>query len=83
MGELIGWLLLPIGWLVNKIKPFPTNEYFCRYVRPRLERAKELGIPSDEIQIMWDIAWKNTPDWTSPAIIFGRLIDKWEEDHNV
>lgn len=81
MGCLIGWLLYPIGWIINKINPFPVEEYFCNYVKPRIERAHALGIPDDEIKAMWDKAWDIAPDLTSPAIWFDNMIDNWELEH--
>ena len=58
-----------------------AEEYFERFVKPQIERAKERGIPPEELDRMWELALKEanpTVLGLAPASILRDLIDAWE-----
>lgn len=72
-----------LGWLLNLIRPFPTDEYWNRFLKPAWERGQALGIPDRVLQSMWSEAWNNAEPQVigrAPVALFNRMIDAWEEN---
>lgn len=76
------WLLIALGWIVNKFYPFPTEEYCRRFVEPHVRRAVNAGLSDYEIEQLWHNALELSDDPTivggGPAAIFARMIDEVE-----
>jgi hypothetical protein len=72
-------ILRALGWLTEKISPFPTQEYVDKFLKPKYERGIALGISDEDLHTLWKQAWEMVDDPTipggAPGSIFDRLID--------
>ena len=67
--SILDLLLYPFAWIVDKINPFPAEEYFERFLKFQIIRAKELGLSDDEIDALWNKVWLDCKDrdWSIPG----------------